>query len=82
MVIPGATIGDHLSEALLRRSSNTNSLPDEINQTAAPQDVVSAGALRQRVLNEEGAIGRNPTNSEPDGCSTGCGERNTINPQG
>jgi len=40
----------------------TRALADKINEDAAPGDRVSSGALRQRVLNKEGAICRNPTN--------------------
>lgn len=40
----------------------TRGLADWINEDAAPGDRVSDGALRQRVLNAEGAICRNPTN--------------------
>ena len=43
-------------------------IADKLNEDAALQDRVSEGALRQRVLNSEGAIRRNPTNnSEPKG---------------
>ncbi|OEU68430.1 MAG: hypothetical protein BBJ57_02375 [Desulfobacterales bacterium PC51MH44] len=45
----------------------TDILAGEINKGAAPGDVVSGGALRQRVLGHEGSISRNPTNSQPQG---------------
>ena len=42
----------------------TRVIADKLNETAAPQDRVSDGALRQRVLNAEGVICGNPTNNK------------------
>jgi hypothetical protein len=48
-------------------ASVTRALAEKVNEGAPPADCVSPGALRQRVLNKEGAICRNPTNKpEPD----------------